>query len=119
MASTGALATGVLCALVLITRIPSVISQSPTQASTVYFAPYLKPGELPNGTLLPLMREVWTIMGADTNSTSFAAEVDTIAYNFWPHTQAAGIDIGKAAPTYLDGKLGKTIRLPAFASWVL
>ena len=111
MASNGALATGLLCALLLTTEVHSVISQSPAQATTIYFAPYLKPGELPDGALLPLMHEVWTIMGADTTSSSFAAEVDTIAYNFWPHTQATGIEIGKAAPTYLDGKLGKIARL--------
>ena len=82
------------------------------QAANVYFAPYLLPGELPNGSTMPLMHEIWTIMGVDLNSSSFRNEVDTVAYDFWNYTEATGIDVGQAVPTLLDGELGKTATSP-------
>ena len=118
MGQTLALSTWLPCALLLSTTLRPAISQSPSQSTTVYFAPYLKPGELPDGAVLPLMHETWTIMGSDTNTSSFATEIDTIAYNFWPHTQAAGIEVGKAAPTYLDGKLGGAARLAIYTAHI-
>ena len=87
-------------------------SAGSSQGSNPQFAPYLKPGELPNGATLPLMHEIWTIMGVDLNSSSFRNEVDTIAYNFWNHTEATGIDAGQAVPTLLDGEPGKTAKPP-------
>lgn len=87
-------------------------SAGSSQGSNPQFAPYLKPGELPDGATLPLMHEIWTIMGVDLNSSSFRNEVDKIAYNFWNHTEATGIDVGQAVPTLLDGELGKTAKTP-------
>lgn len=89
----------------------------PQQGANPYFAPYLKPDELPDGALMPLFNEIWTVIGSGLSHPNFTKQVDLVAtgifsqYSF--HGEAVGTEIGIAAPTYLDGNPGK----PCFAAW--
>lgn len=86
------------------------IVAQPLQGSNPYFAPYLAPGELPDGTLMPLFQEIWRVMGSQLMTTNFTAKVDQVsktifaAYSY--HGQAMALVVSKAAPTQLDGHPG-------------
>ncbi len=78
-----------------------------------YFAPYLKPGEIPDGVTIPLFHEVWTIMGSDLTNPNFTAQVNiaaTLIFSEHFPTRAVGSSVGVAAPTYLDGQPGKAFK---------
>lgn len=91
---------------------PKLVSQascaSPPPATIgPYFAPYLKPGEIPDGVTIPLFHEVWTIMGSDLTNPNFTAQVNIAATQIFSEhfpTRAVGSSVGVAAPTYLDGQ---------------
>lgn len=85
----------------------------PQQGVGPYFAPYLKPGEIPDGVTIPLFHEVWTIMGSDLTNPNFTAQVDIVATQIFSEhfpTRATGSYVGVAAPTYLDGHPGKAFK---------
>ena len=87
----------------------------PQQGANPYFAPYLEPGELPDGATLPLFHEIWTVMGSGLTSLNFTTQVDLVStgifsqYSF--QGNATGLDIALAAPTYLDDKLGRLMSI--------
>ena len=96
--------------LLVILSLLNQASSQPSPVTNPYFAPYLKPGEIPDGATIPLFHEVWTIMGSDLTDPNFTAQVDLAATQiFSSHfpTKATGSSAGVAAPTYLDGLPGK------------
>ena len=86
----------------------------PQQGVGPYLAPYLKPGEIPDGVTIPLFHEVWTIMGSGLTTPNFTAQVDIVATQIFSEhfpTRATGSSVGVAAPTLLDGHAGNASRV--------
>ncbi len=101
--------------LVLLARALGQARSQTLQGSNPYFAPYLRPGELPDGAVMPLFQEVWRIIGYQLTVPNFTAKVDQVsetifaAYSF--HGQATGSMASTAALTQLDGQLGVSQKL--------
>lgn len=90
--------------------LPQILAAPPSQGSNPYFAPYLMPGELPNGTLLPLYRGTWRITGYNLDESSFTAVVSNLAQTIFSayafHGQLDELQPSEPAPTVLDGQPG-------------
>ena len=82
----------------------------PKQGANPHFAPYLKSGELPDGAVMPLFHEIWTVIGGGLTNPNFTAQVDLVTPSIFSqysyHGLATSIAVAAAAPTYLDGELG-------------
>ena len=85
-------------------------STEPQQGANPHFAPYLKPGELPDGAVMPLFHEIWTVIGGGLTNPNFTAQVNLVAPSIFSqysyHGLATSTAVAIGAPTYLDGKLG-------------
>ncbi|DBA88396.1 TPA: hypothetical protein ACH3X2_004890 [Trebouxia sp. C0005] len=73
-----------------------------------YFAPYLLPGELPEGRTKMLFREEWRIIGQQLDTPDFTdkvAEVSKTIYSAYSyHGHLHSFAVSTAAPTMLDGQ---------------
>jgi hypothetical protein len=78
-----------------------------------YFAPYLLPGELPEGRTKELFREDWRVIGYQLDSPDFTdkvAEVSKTIYSAYSHHgHLHSLAISTAAPTTLDGQAGECL----------
>ncbi len=76
-----------------------------------YFAPYLLPGELPEGYTKELFREEWRVIGHQLDNPDFTdkvAEVSKTIYSAYSyHGHLHSLAISTAAPTMLDGQEGE------------
>ena len=78
-----------------------------------YFAPYLLPGELPDGRTKELFREEWRIIGHQLDTSDFTdkvAEVSKTIYSAYSyHGHLHSLAVSTAAPTMLDGQAGECL----------
>ena len=87
------------------------IGQLSLQDKKTHFAPYLLPGELPDGQHKLLFREDWRIIGYHLDTLDFTdkvAEVSKTIYSAYSyHGHLHSLTASDAAPTMLDGRAGK------------
>lgn len=88
------------------------------QGSNPEFAPYLLPGEIPDGKLRDLFQEDWRVIGQGLDVPDFREKVAEVAktiysaYSYQGHCHT--VTASEAAPTTLDGRTGKpTNRYPS------
>ena len=93
--------------------VPQQLQAETLQGSNPYFAPYLKPGELPDDARMPLFQEVWRIIGYRMNEPNVTARVKRVAEGIFAaysyHGQVTMSIVSMPAPTHLDGHLGASL----------
>ena len=94
-------------------HLASATPTTPAPVNSLYFGPYLKPGQLPEGKLLPLYQATWRIAGHQLHQDNLTAAVRNLtqfifeSYSF--HAQLDGLQPSQPAPVTLDGQIGRFI----------
>lgn len=93
-----------------LTLYPLQVRTQNTQGANPYFAAYLLPGELADGSLMPLFQEVWRVMGYQLTASNFTTKVSQVSQDIFAaysyHGEATGLTVSAAAPTYVDDQPG-------------
>ena len=83
------------------------------QGSNPAFAPYLLPGEIPDGALKELFQEDWRVIGSGLDVPDFHHKIAQVAKTIYSafsyHGHVLRVVASEAAPTTLDGRKGEQI----------